>query len=104
LFENYVVSETNKILTAKGENAQLYFVRTSKGEEIDLLIEKGMRLYPYEIKLTKTPKRSMIKNIDILNGKIKNVAPGKLVCLVKERCPLTANAAAINAVGFFEYL
>ena len=104
LFENYVVSETNKILTGKGDVPRLYYIRTSKGEEIDLIIEKESRLYPYEIKLTKTPRRAMFAAIENLGSQIKgiDIAAGGLICLIKDKFPLTKNINAFNMIDYFK--
>ena len=50
IFENMVVMEAAKSRLARGENGGLYFMRTSHGTEIDLVIESAGRLDLCEIK------------------------------------------------------
>ena len=47
LFETLVVDEAFKVRHNPG---QLYFYRTSKGAEVDLLVKDGLELHPFEIK------------------------------------------------------
>jgi predicted AAA+ superfamily ATPase len=41
LFENYIVADVFKQILHNGLNYKLYFYRTSHGEEIDLIIDRG---------------------------------------------------------------
>jgi predicted AAA+ superfamily ATPase len=54
LFETLVISEILKSRLNRGERGGLYFWRDSAGNEVDLLIEKGNRLVPVEIKSGRT--------------------------------------------------
>jgi len=54
LFENLVVTEFLKGRFNKGEQADLYFWRDSKGLEVDLLLDDGVNLKPVEIKSGQT--------------------------------------------------
>lgn len=54
LFETMVVNEFIKMFYHRGERPNLYYFRSKAGVEIDLLIERNMRLYPMEIKSTAT--------------------------------------------------
>jgi len=103
LFENYVMSETYKTITNKGEVPKLFYLRTRKGMEIDLIMEKGSKLYPFEIKLTKSPKSGMVAAFETLRKTSLGirVAGGKLVCLIRDSLPLTDNAVAINMIDYF---
>jgi len=57
------------------------------------LIEDGDTLYPVEIKTTTDPVKSMIKAFHCLTGVPgKKVGAGALICLAKERLPLTDTA------------
>lgn len=60
--------------------------------EIDLLIEDGEVLYPVEIKTASDPKKSMVsafRCLDTIPG--KKTGEGAVLCLAKERLPLTDN-------------
>jgi hypothetical protein len=52
IFENMVIMETVKRLSVLPTRRNLYFYRTLKGVEVDLLIESGGVLDAYEIKWT----------------------------------------------------
>ena len=54
LFENMVVMEFLKKRYNRGEQADLYFWRDSKGLEVDLLLDDGATLMPVEIKSGQT--------------------------------------------------
>ena len=43
IFETAVLSEVMKVFLARGEDPQLFFLRTSAGSEVDLIIETGGR-------------------------------------------------------------
>ena len=104
LFENYVMSETYKAIANKGEVPKLFYLRTRKGMEIDLIMEKGLNLYPFEIKLTKSPKSGMVAAFENLYNTSLGIkiARGKLVCLIRDSLPLTDNAIAINMLDYFK--
>ncbi|MEW6074666.1 MAG: ATP-binding protein [Planctomycetota bacterium] len=54
IFESFVVSELLKSFVHRGEKAPLYFWRDRTGHEIDLLVDLGRRLVPWEIKSAET--------------------------------------------------
>ncbi len=103
LFENLIVSETLKFLNNNGLFNPVYFLRTSNNQEIDLLIQSGDKIYPFEIKVTKTPKPAMLKSIDsikILFPKM-NIQKAHLICMIDKGFPITKDA---NVINLDEYL
>ncbi|MCX6799588.1 MAG: ATP-binding protein, partial [Candidatus Falkowbacteria bacterium] len=54
IFENFIISEMLKNEYNQGKTADFYFWRDSVGNEIDLIIEKGEKLMPIEIKSGQT--------------------------------------------------
>lgn len=80
-FETYVVSEIIKQYENKGIPLNITHFRNKETDEIDLLIEKNMTIYPIEIKNTSTPKREMFKNFDYLTKNGVKVGNGGIVCL-----------------------
>ena len=66
LFENYVVSEVLKREVHNKTHAELYFYRTSNGEEIDLIIDRKQSLELIEIKASETFSPKMIREIEKL--------------------------------------
>ncbi len=54
IFESFVVSELRKRFLHNGERAPLYFYRDSRGNEVDVVLDLGVRRIPIEIKLGET--------------------------------------------------
>ena len=54
IFETFILSELVKSRMNQGEKPAFFFWRDSNGNEVDLLIEKGIQLYPVEIKSGRT--------------------------------------------------
>jgi predicted AAA+ superfamily ATPase len=54
IFETLVVSEYYKRIAHLGETPPLYFWRDKTGNEIDLIVDLGARLFPIEIKSSQT--------------------------------------------------
>lgn len=71
LVENMVVVETLKNLFNRGKDPRLYFFRDSRGNEIDLLIQKGRELETIEIKAAQTWHNDFLKGINYFNGVVK---------------------------------
>ena len=60
------------------------YYRDKEKNEIDLIIEKNNKVYPFEIKKTGNPKKEMIKNFEKLNDIGKQVEPGGIICCYDE--------------------
>ncbi len=91
IFESFVIAEILKSYYNDGiVNPPLFYYRDVDKNEIDLLIEEGDVLYPAEIKTSSDPSKSMVSAFRCLN-KIpgKRTGTGALICLAKERLPLT---------------
>ncbi|RQW84890.1 MAG: ATP-binding protein [Geobacter sp.] len=54
LFETLIVSELQKSRLNQGERPNLFFWRDSNGNEVDIIVEKGTKLQPIEIKSGRT--------------------------------------------------
>ena len=52
-------------------------------------------VYPIEIKKTKSPNKSMIKNFSILNKGEKEIGEGGLICMIDRILPLDNKNIAI---------
>jgi len=63
LFENFVIVETLKQFYHRGIRPLCYYWRDNTGNEIDLLVEDGARLYPVEIKSGRTLHEDFFKNL-----------------------------------------
>ncbi len=63
LFENIVVLEAMKTRLNDNKEVNLFYVRTEKGVEIDLILKKEGMLIPFEIKSSMTPNKDFSKNM-----------------------------------------
>lgn len=63
LFENIVVLEALKTRLNENKEPNLFYLRTEKGFEVDLIMKKEGLLYPYEIKSSMTPNKDFAKNL-----------------------------------------
>ncbi len=63
LFETWVVAEVAKQFWHRGEEPPVYFWRDHKGQEIDLLVDFGQRLWPVEVKSAETIHADFVKTI-----------------------------------------
>jgi uncharacterized protein len=63
LFENLIIAEATKAYTHHRMEPPLYFWRDRTGHEVDLVLDKGGRLYPVEIKSGQTVSVSMFTSL-----------------------------------------
>ncbi len=88
IFENMVVMEKIKHFANAAERAPCYFYRTSKGLEVDLLIDRGTSLEAYEIKFTATPNKQMAEPL-VRFQEEHEVSKAALLTLRSKPVPLT---------------
>lgn len=91
LFESFVFVEILKTYYNDGIiKPSLFYYRDQDKNEIDLLISEGDFLYPVEIKTTSDPSKSMIRAFRCLEKiPAKQIGTGAVICLAKERLPLS---------------
>lgn len=63
LFENLIVSEVLKSRLNENQNPNMFYMKTEKGVEVDLIVRKEGILYPFEIKTSMTPNKSFSKHL-----------------------------------------
>ena len=95
LFENMIVMETRKRMSVRPERTNLYFYRSAAGLEVDLLIDRGDVFHACEIKLTKTPDRSMASNL-IRFGTEYGISKGMVLTLQETSLPVTETVTVLN--------
>jgi len=99
IFESFVFTEVLKSYYNDGiVEPPLYYYRDTDKNEIDLVIADGDYLHPIEIKTTSDPTRSMasaFRRLDTIPT--KKVGAGAVICLAKERLPLTDNVWILPA-------
>jgi predicted AAA+ superfamily ATPase len=64
IFETFVISEFYKRIYHTSEIPPIYFWRDKTGIEVDLLVDFGDKLYPLEIKSSRTYSYSFQENIN----------------------------------------
>lgn len=78
LFENFIIGELIKEKFNKNLPVNLYFWRDNTGNEIDIIIDDGITLYPLEIKAGKTITTDYFRNFQFWS-KISGVTGGSVV-------------------------
>jgi predicted AAA+ superfamily ATPase len=63
IFENLVISEIMKNRFNKNQYGEMYYLRDSTGNEVDLVLEKDGNLIPVEIKSSDKFRSSDLKNL-----------------------------------------
>ena len=63
LFENLIVSEVLKSRLNTNQTPNIFYMRTAKGVEVDLIIKKEANLFPFEIKTSMTPNKSFSRHL-----------------------------------------
>ena len=103
LFENYIVQETVKSFLNHGKRPNIFYLRTHNDVEVDLIIEKNIQIFPFEIKLSKSPNLNMGKPIERFKKIFSklNIMPGRIICLGDEDISLTRS---IKVQSFNNYL
>ena len=99
IFESFVFAEVLKSYYNDGiVKPPLYYYRDTDKNEVDLIIADGDYLHPIEIKTTSDPTRSMVNAFQRLESiPTKTVGTGAVICLAKERLPLTDNVWVLPA-------
>jgi predicted AAA+ superfamily ATPase len=96
IFENYIISEILKKESLNFGATQLYFLRTTNQEEIDLIIDRKLYKELIEIKLSSTIK---IRMLDTINKYIESKDRGFLLYNGKE-FPYKDNIKIINYADY----
>jgi hypothetical protein len=68
IFENYALVDIIKNHKNKGEIKNYYFWRDSNGNEIDLIIERGLKIQCIEMKASQTIKSEYIKSLHYIDS------------------------------------
>jgi predicted AAA+ superfamily ATPase len=96
IFETAVLTEIIKTLVHRGEVPQVYFWRTSSGSEVDIVVDAGRKLIPFEVKLSSTPRPAMAKGILTFQRDFgEKAAPGFVVHPGDSRLPLARDVTAL---------
>ncbi len=96
LFEAAVMGQLVRMFVHRGEQPRISFWRTAAGHEVDFIIESRGKLIPIEAKLTATPSAKHAASIERFQQLLgPKAGKGFVVCLCKDRFPLTRNVEAV---------
>ncbi len=96
IFETAVILEVFKTILHRGLQPQLYFWRTAKGAEVDLVVDTGEELIPVEIKASGTPIPGMAAGIHAFRAELgSRVGPGYVVHTGNIKLPLGPGVTAL---------
>lgn len=84
LFENLIILESVKDKFNQLGTEKLFFYRTSDGIEVDLVKQKGRKLFPIEIKASKTFSPDWFKGINKFNSEYPESLGGTVIHEGKE--------------------
>lgn len=103
LFENYCIQETVKQIINNNKNYRLYYMRTHNNMEIDLIVTKGMDLFPCEIKLSMTLGLKDARNIIRMKKTFcdLNIKTGRIISLADETYEINKD---VSTIKFSEYI
>jgi predicted AAA+ superfamily ATPase len=79
IFETAVVAEVVKSLLHRGEEPQVYFWRTARGDEVDLVVATPRGLVAVEAKATSTPRPPMARGLLAFAEDYRERVVGKFV-------------------------
>ena len=96
LFENFIVADILKQILHNGLNCQLYFYRTSHGEELDLIIDRGSVSDLIEIKASVTFR----PGFQSIFNKINLSADQRIIVYQGENSEKTGGVKAMNYQSF----
>jgi len=83
IFENLVISEIKKNRFNKNQYGEMYYLRDSAGNEVDLVLEKDGNLIPVEIKSSAQIRSSDLKNLNWFQ-RLYRIKGGILITQSKE--------------------
>jgi predicted AAA+ superfamily ATPase len=84
LFENWVIVELMKAHYNQAKDPQLYFFRDVSGKEVDLLYQKGSRLFPIEIKSSKTFSPAFLQGLHYFHENVARAEDGAVIYAGKQ--------------------
>jgi len=96
IVETAVLSEVIKSAMNDGDDPHAYFWRTSRGTEVDIVIEEQGGLIPIEVKQTSTPRPTMASGLTSFMGDYTDKTDkGWLIHLGSTTLPLAPNIIAM---------
>ncbi len=87
LFETFVVTEILKSWWYAGKTPRVYYYRDTSQKEIDIIVERGNQIYPFEIKASTQPKPA-IRQFSVLANSTKAINFGGIICSGNQAVPI----------------
>ena len=88
IVESWVYGQLLRGYANAGRTVNMSYFRDKAGHEVDILIEENGKIYPLEIKLSSTPMPADLANAAHIPTGRKKLAPGMVLCNVREPVPL----------------
>jgi len=95
ILETYVFAEMLKSWWHRGKTPQVFYYRDKEGKEIDLVFVQDQVLHPMEVRKSTSPRREWATVFTALDRFRQGWAEGGVVCLCRERLPLSDKVTAI---------
>ncbi len=92
LFETQILSEILKSFRHRTREAQIYFLRTRDGQEIDFLIETDGQIFPIEVKMGSISPNSLSRLDKIANSNWQT-RTSCIACCRRHTCKLDQRMA-----------
>lgn len=106
LYENFCVQEMLKVIYNHVKNVSPYYLRTQNNLEIDILVEKDLSVYPFEIKHSKTLKFDMAKPIDRFTSIFSaiNVNQGNIISPAGDKGAISRSVRSMSVESFLDWV
>ena len=99
-WEGLVIEQVLALERLRFPSSQFYFWRTSGGAEVDLLIQRGSKIIPIEIKTQQTPSRGDLRGLQECLKDLK-LQKGYVITLGPKSYALASNISVISAGAVF---
>lgn len=90
LYENFIVTEICKSWIFEAREAPVFYYRDNKQKEIDLIVQRNQKLYPFEIKRSHSPSHAF-KNWSVLGTLGKEIGYSGVICSGDQLLPAGDN-------------
>jgi len=106
LFENFVIQEALKSYANAARMPNMFYLRTHNELEIDFIIEKNTQIFPFEIKLSKSPNMNMARPMERFKKIFSklDIRPGKIICLSDKEESLTRFVSTQSLDAFLRWI
>jgi predicted AAA+ superfamily ATPase len=96
LLENLVVLELTKWRFNQGLDPQLYYFRDTQGHEVDLILQLGHELIPFEVKASQTFHLDFLRNLQFFKTLVGNRCPHGYLVYDGEQQQRIADFTVVN--------